>query len=165
MATEPKNRAVGREITPKETPVLTLHVRGPGIRSGRISIPDLVKICHEAQTAVNRLAESLEGRNTIHPGPIAEQIRHECTLELIAIRKGSTTLDFGLAIPQIALPFEEMRNFGSEVVRELADTIQSLGNGNKKLELDPGVLQSIYGRGASVESGRNNALEGNAPKT
>src|ERR1019366_4791429 len=114
------------------------------IRSGKIAVPDLIKICQDAQSAVNRQAEALEGRKTRHPGPTTNLIRHECTLELIAIRKGSTTLDFGFAKAQMTLPFDEVRMFGAEVVEELADTIKSLGNGNKKRDLDPGVLQSIY---------------------
>ncbi len=145
--------------------VLTLKVRGPGVRSGRISVPDLIKICQDVQSAVTRQAEALEGRKTRHPGPTRAQIRHECTLELIAIRRGSTNLDFGLAKPQMVLPFEEARNFGVEVVEELADTIRSLGNGNKKQDLDPGVLQSIYGLGSVVGTDRITELQWIAPKS
>ena len=165
MATALKNRTAARVRVQKESPVLSLKVRGPGITSGRISVADLVKICQEAQSAVNRQAEALEGRKTIHPGPVADQIRHECMLELIAIRKGSTTLDFGLANPQMEFPYAEMRNFGSDVVRELADTIRSLGNGNKKSDLDPGVLQSICGLGSVVGAGRITELEWISPKS
>ena len=164
LTTERKNRSETKITAPKEAPVLTLKVRGPGIRSGRIAVPDLIRICQDAQSAVNRQAEAMEGRKTIHPGPVSDQIRHECTLELIAIRKGSTTLDFGLAKPQMDFPFEEMKHFGSAVVRELAETIQSLGNGNKKRNLDPGVLQSIYALASLVETGRITDLEWIAPK-
>jgi|GEM_PF-1967102 len=166
MATQSKARKVAKKppTTKADSPVLKLTVRGPGIRSGRISVPDLIKICQDAQTAVTRQAEALEGRKTIHPGPTTNQIRHECTLELFAIRKGSTTLEFGLAKAQMALPFDEMRIFGAEVVEELADTIKSLGNGNKKQNLDPGVLQSIYGLGSIVGAGRISELTWIAPK-
>ncbi len=153
MPTKRKTRGSTRTVAPKDA-VLTLRVNGPGIRKGRISVPNLIKLCQDAQSAVNRQAEALEGRKTLHPGPVADQIRHEGTLELIGLREGSTQLDFGLAKPQMNLPFEEVRNFGSQVVYELADTIKSLGNGNKKSDLDPGVLQSIYGLGSLVESGQ-----------
>jgi len=159
-------------VTPKQTkkpslldaPVLTLKIRGPGVRSGRVSVPDLIKICQDAQSAVKRQAEAMEGRKTIHPGPVNEQIRNECTLELIAIRRGSTTLDFGLVKPQMILPFEDVRQFGADVVEELTDTIKSLGNGNKKRNLDAGVLQSLYGLGSIVD-GRITELEWIAPKS
>ncbi len=152
------------KTVPKELPVLTLTIDGPGVRKGRISVPDLIKICQDAQNAVTRQAEALEGRKTQHPGPTTALIRHECTLELIAIRESSTALDFGLAKPQIPLPFADFRAFGSEVVGELADTIRSLGNGNKKTGIDPGVLQSIYSLGSVVQPGRISKLNWTAPK-
>ena len=64
----------------------------------------------------------------------------------------------------MTLPFDEVRMFGAEVVEELADTIKSLGNGNKKRDLDPGVLQSIYGLGSVVEAGRITELDWIVPK-
>ena len=163
MATQRKDRRIATK-TSKDAPVLTLKIRGPGIRSGKIAVPDLIKICQDAQSAVNRQAEALEGRKTLHPGPTTNLIRHECTLELIAIRKGSTTLDFGFAKTQMTLPFDEVKMFGASVVEELAETIKSLGNGNRKRDLDPGVLQSIYGLGSVVETGRITELDWIAPK-
>ncbi len=145
-------------------PVLRLRVRGPGVRSGRISVPDLIRICQETQNAVTRQAEALEGRKTIHPGPTTQLIRHECTLELVAIRKGSTTLEFALAKPQLFLPLEEVGTFATTVVQELADTIKSLGNGNKKTNIDPGVLGSIYGLGSVVAPKRITGVEWISPK-
>jgi len=165
MAVQHKVKRTAKKPEPQgESPVLRLNVRGPGIRSGRIAVPDLIKICQDAQSAVTRQAEALEGRKTLHPGPTTELIRHECTLELFAIRKGSTTLEFGLAKAQMPLPFDDVKTFGAEVVEELADTIKSLGNGNKKQDLDPGVLQSIYGLGSIVGTGRISELTWIAPK-
>jgi hypothetical protein len=63
------------------------------------------------------------------------------------------------------LPFEEVKNFGTEVVYELAETIKSLGNGNQKSDLDPGVLQSIYGLGSVVDTGRITKFEWISPKS
>jgi hypothetical protein len=147
-----------------EPPVLQLKIRGPGIRRGRISVPDLIKLCEEAQNAVNKQAEALKGKKTIHPGPTAQNIQQECTLELIGIRGGSTTLQFGLARPQLLLNFgEENREFSSEVIGELASTIRSLGNGNKK-SVDPGVLMSVYSLSSVVQSKRISRLEWIAPR-
>ena len=84
-------------------PILQLKVRGPGVRTGRIAVPDLIRICQEAQNAVNRQAEAIEGRKTIHPGPITKSIQEECTLELVGIGRGSTTLKFALAHSQMKL--------------------------------------------------------------
>src|SRR6266705_874511 len=79
-------------------PVLQLKVAGPGIRKGRVPVPELVRICQEAQNAIN--------------------IQEECTLELIGIHGNSpTTLDFDLRKPQLALDFSE--EFGEKAIREI----------------------------------------------
>jgi hypothetical protein len=134
-------------MTKTRNPVLRLKVRGPGVRAGRISVPDLIRICADAQAAVKKQAEALEGRKTKHPGPVAVPIQQECTLELVAIKKGSTTLEFDFAKAQIPIPTHRTR--GMEAVAELGGAIHSLGNGNKK-DIDPGVLQTIYNLGNST---------------
>jgi hypothetical protein len=131
-------------------------VCGPSVRSGRIAVPDLIKICQELQNTVTRQAEALEGRKTIHPGPAAAIIQDECTLELLGIKKGSTRLEFGLVKPQ--LPLVPDSSFGVEVIKELTGTIKSLGNGNNTA-VDPGVLQGLYGLGAVVQTKRVSSIE------
>lgn len=152
----------GKQTGLIEAPVLQLKVRGPGVRSGKIPVPDLIRICADLQNAVRRQAEALEGRKTIHPGPTTLQIREECTLELIGIKKGTTTLNFGITKPQIPLPFGDASAFG-EVVAELASSIDSLGNGNRH-EIDPGVLQSLYSLGGVLETSRISEIEWIVPK-
>lgn len=73
-------------------------------------------------------------------------------------------LGFALAKPQMHLPFEEVGTFATTVVQELADTINSLGTGSKKTNVDPGVLGSIYGLGSVLTSGRITGVEWIAPK-
>ena len=135
----------------KSRPVLQLKLSGPGVPQGRIAVPDLIKICQEAQNVVNKQAEALQGKKTMHPGPTSATIQKECTLELIGIKKGSTTLVFDLAKPQI--PFEFKDEFGAAVVAEVASTIRSLGS-RKATAIDPGLLLSVYGLSGIVETGR-----------
>lgn len=139
-------------------PVLRLKLRGPEVRSGRIPVPDLIKICQEAQAAVKKQAEAMEGRKTIHPGPVAGAILEECTLELIGIRKGSTTLEFGFAKPHLRITEMEAEALGNQAIGEVAASIKSLGNGNKK-SIDPGVLQSVYNLGGLVEGKRITSID------
>ena len=130
-------------------PVLKVKLRGPGVKSGRISVPDLIKICEEAQNAVKRQAEALEGRRTGHPGPVSATILAECTLDLIGVEKGSTVLLFGFAKPQMSIP--QYDSLGKRAVSELAYSIRSLEDDNHR-EIDPGVLRSVYNLGALAES-------------
>ncbi|HUQ93498.1 MAG TPA: hypothetical protein VM120_17590 [Bryobacteraceae bacterium] len=138
----PKQRATAK-------PILQLKVRGPGIRPGRIPVPELIRICKEAQNAINKQAEAMEGLKTKHPGPISGSIQNECTLELVAIKRGSTTLQFAAAKPQLPL-FPDANNRANEAVSELASTLKSLGNGNKRKDIAPGVLHSLYNLGSVI---------------
>ena len=157
MATKRSEKNIGAvrkapKIAPKHlsvVPALTLTVEGPGVTKGRISIPDLIKVCEEAQNAVTRQAEALEGRKNIHPGPSTAGIREECTLDLISIDEGSTVLGFDLAQPQMILPSQ--KNRGLEALREIVNTIHSLGNGDTKKDHNPGVLRSIYGLSGIID--------------
>jgi hypothetical protein len=146
-------------------PILTLRVKGPSVRSGRIPIPDLIRICQEAQNSVNRQAEAREGLKTIHPGPVKSSIRKECTLELIHIGKGSTTLSFIPAEPQERLQFLDQKTFVSDVIRDVAQALKTLGNGRgSQVELDAGVLQSLYAFGGITDGKRITEIEWISPK-
>jgi len=129
-------------------PVLQLKLRGPGVRRGRITVPDLIRICGEAQNVINKQAEVMKGKKTIHPGPTSGAIQDECTLELVGIGDGSTILKFDLAKPQLQFHFRE--HFGAKVLAEVAMTIQSL-NRHKMEPMDPGLLLSLYGLSSLVE--------------
>jgi hypothetical protein len=130
------------------SPILKLKLRGPGVRKGRITVPDLIKVCESAQNLVNKQAEVMKGKKTIHPGPTADSIQDECTLELIGIKDGSTVLEFDLAKPQLNFVFKD--HFGAKVMAEVATTIRSV-NKKKAEPIDPGLLLSVYGFSSLVE--------------
>ena len=111
-------------------------------------MPDLILLCEQAQSAVIRQAEAIEGRKTRHAGPTSSKIRSECTLELVGLKRGSTTLEFGLASPQLRIA--ETKSIAIEAISELTKTIKILGNGKSKKEsvhVDEGVLHGIMGLG------------------
>ena len=128
-----------------------LQVKVRGTPKGRIPVPELIKICEELQEAVMRQAEASEGKASMHRGPSAAMIKEVCTLELIAIKPGSTSLIFGIAEKQQPLPFENIQIKGYKVAREVAVAIKSLSNG-AKIDVDEGVMQSLYRLGGVVGS-------------
>jgi len=70
-------------------------------------------------------------------------------LELVGIKKGTTTLQFDVAKPQTRL-FEDAPTLAAEVVAELAHTIKTFSNrssGDLYSEIAPGVLNSLYNLG------------------
>ena len=134
----------------KPRSVLKLKITGPDVRSGRIPIPDLIVICQQAQSAIDRQAEALEGKRTLRPGPTIDKVRHECTLDLVSLEKGSAVLGFDQAQPQQDLP--AMRGLGMDAVSKVAGAIASLGrDGNA--EIDPGVLDSLNKMGELLHNG------------
>jgi hypothetical protein len=159
MATQRKEKS-----PPTDRPVLEIRAKGPGVRPGRVPVPDLIKICEDAQRAVNRQAEAMEGRQTGHRGPVPASLRRECTLELIGIKAGSTRLQFTLAKPERPL-FPEQATLAGDVVSELAITIKHLGNGDSPREIDEGVLQTLYDLGSITETTRISEIEWIAPRT
>jgi hypothetical protein len=157
-----KTRKKATRETSKEA-ILKLRVRGPGIRSGHIPVPELIRICQDAQKAITRQAESMAGRKAnVHPGPSKMAIQQECTLELVGIKKGSTTLQFGFTKPQLTLP--GVLTFGEDAILAVAQTIKSLGNGNKRENIDAGVLEGLYDLGGIVTSKKISELEWIVPR-
>ncbi len=100
--------------------------------------------------------------STMHPGPSKLPIQQECTLELVGIKRGSTTLQFGLAKPQLVFP--NLVTLGTDVVFEVGKTIKSLSNGDKKENIDVGVLEGLYDLGAIIKSKKVSELEWIVPK-
>lgn len=133
--------------TKRIKPLLKLRIQGPGVRSGSIPVPDLVRICQAAQDAVNRQAEAMRGGRSLRSGPATAVVQEECTLELTGIQKGSTILPFSLVKPQVPLP--NMMSFGHEVVREVASAVKSLGarQTQKNMSFEAGLLISLRDMG------------------
>src|SRR5258707_532312 len=72
----------------KEKPLLKIKITAPGLRKGHIPIPLLVKICAEAQAAINRQAEALAGERSLRRGPVLAEIARDCTLDLVRLGEG-----------------------------------------------------------------------------
>ena len=145
----------------RRTPLLKLKIAGPGVQSGAISVPDLVRICQHAQAAVNRQAEAISGERTLRPGPVTAAVRQECTLELIGVSKGSVELRFDLAKPQMPLP--EMKDFGTDVVIAVGAVIKALG-ADAEEHFDPGVLDSLKNLGDVFDDGSITKIEWVVPR-
>lgn len=124
MAKQQRRR---RTASPK--PALVLKVSGPDIRSGRIPVPELLVLCQHAQSAVNRQAEALEGRQTLRPGPKLGKVLHECTLELVSLGKGSAVLGFEQAKSQPTLP--QMKTLGIDAIAMVGEAIFSREDGQR----------------------------------
>lgn len=149
-------------VVKRSIPLLKLKIEGPGVRAGRISIPDLVQICDKAQSAVNRQAEALAGQRSLRRGPVTSDVREECTLEFVGISKGSAVLSFDLARPQLSIPLQ--RTVGGEVVLEVQRILEDL-KADRDRDYDPGVLDSLNGLGEVFDRGSIEAIEWIVPRS
>jgi hypothetical protein len=135
---------------PKEKPLLTIKLTGPDLRPGHIPIPLLVKICGEAQRAINRQAEVLTGKRSLRPGPPTLQVAQECTMDLVGVKKGSTTLHFVPAGPEQAVLYP----ISIEAISAVGEALKFV---NRKRNTTPppdiGVLDSLNNLGDVFDSG------------
>ncbi len=128
---------------PKEKPLLKIRVVGRGLRPGHIPVPLLLKICGEAQRAINRQAEAFAGKRSLRPGPPTAEVAQECTLDLVGLKRGSTTLDFVQASDQ-----QSMLPIGIEAVSGVAGALKFVSSKRGKAPLlDHGVLVALDGLG------------------
>jgi hypothetical protein len=148
----------------KTQPVLRVRVKGPGIGHGSIPIPELLRICSDVQSAVNRQAEAREGEQSLRSGPVLSKVKDECTLELTGIGKGSTMLQFGFVKPQIPLPYPEILSPGNAVIGEVAEALRFLGNGSE-VAIDPGVLGSFDSLGSLLDQGKVSEIDFIVPRS
>ena len=133
-------------------PLFKLRIEGPGVRSGAISVPDLIRICQAAQDAVNRQAEAMQGGQSLRPGPKSAVVYQECTLELTGIQKGSTILPFALAKSQQTLP--EIATFGHDAVLEVATAVKQIGSTSRRRKnphFEAGLLDSLRKMGEVLD--------------
>ncbi len=120
-------------------------------------IPILLKVCGEAQNAVNRQAEAAEGKRSLRPGPKIAVVKAECTLELFHLGKGSTTLDFasmaGEPSAQIPLGFP-LPIRSEEAVSGVVSAIKELSKKRGQVApQDLGVLDTLNKLGEVFDRG------------
>jgi hypothetical protein len=123
---------------PKEKPLLKIKVTGPDLKPGHIPVHLLLKICGEVQRAVNRQAKALAGK-PLGPGRHTKEVVQECNLDLVGLKKGSTTLDF--------VPAEEQQSMlliGMDAVSGVGGALKFVTSKRSKApQPDIGVLETL----------------------
>lgn len=138
--------------------ILRIKVSGPHIKPGRIPVPDLLVICDQAQTAVNRQAEVLRGKRGLRPGPTATVVKTECTLELFSVRHGSPAAAMSFSGPEpVARPQGDLdldiEKLGEAAVREVASSLRAARRKRAPLAMDIGVKRAFQEMGKLLDNG------------
>jgi hypothetical protein len=123
---------------PKEKPLLKIKITGPDLKPGHIPVQLLLKICGEVQRAVNRQAKALAGK-PLGPGRHTKEVVQECNLDLVGLKKGSTTLDF--------VPAEEQQSMlliGMDAVSGVGGALKFVTSKRSRApQPDIGVLEAL----------------------
>ena len=146
---------------PSKDAVLTLKVTGPGVKKGRITVPDLIKICQDTQSAVNRQAEALAGEKRCTP--VRSRVSLETSVRWSLLKSATEVPNWTSALRSHRCCCQ-MRRASDRRSFTNWQTLLSPSATSTKTDLDPGVLQSIYGLGGITESGRINTLKWMTPK-
>ena len=141
---------------PKEKPLFKIKIEAPTLKKGHIPVSLLLRICQDAQDAVEKQADAIKGGI----GKLNEREgakKQAITLELIGLRKGSTFLDFAEApTKQMDLGYmNELPPLGVEAVADIAELLRS-ANKNRAAwgdRLVPGVLDALNDMGELLKEG------------
>jgi hypothetical protein len=138
---------------------LTLKIEGPGIRPGRVPLPELVEICKHIQAAVMKQADVIQGHRSTRPGRKTAKVLDHCTLELSALGTGSARLSFDAYRPPEQPAF--IPQLGENAIAGVAIAIEALERGEPH-EIDRGVLESLDGLGETL-NGRIRSVKCTVP--
>lgn len=78
---------------------LTLHLSGPRVASGRLSVDDLSRLAQGLQLALKRTGLRETGRPGKAPGRLPKEIEAACSLDLVRFTGGSVNLTLELREP------------------------------------------------------------------
>lgn len=118
------SRAVDRSIVVK--------LEGEAIKDGRVSVRLLTKTLGNLQATVFQLANARLERDPATRGRPPQRIERECELFLVDIQRSSITATLELP-PKEASLFEDLPDFGSQLLTDVRDVAESLVTGNQQL--------------------------------
>ncbi|MHB0886088.1 MAG: hypothetical protein ACYC6V_10330 [Bacillota bacterium] len=123
---------------------IVVKLVGEAIKDGRVSVRLLTKTLGNLQATVFQLANARLERDPSTRGRPPQRIERECELFLADIQSGSITATLELP-PREASLFEDLPDFGSQLLSDVKDVAESLATGDRKL-LNETVPQPSYRR-------------------
>lgn len=111
---------------------IVVKLEGEAIKDGRVSVRLLTKTLGSLQATVFQLANARLERNPSTRGRPPQRIERECELFLAYIKSGSIMATLELP-PQEASLFEDLPDFGSQLLSDVKNVAESLADGNPEL--------------------------------
>ncbi len=138
----------GRAMRP---PILTLRVKGPTTKGGRMPLSALLQLGTHIQAAVERVGRVLVGQmDSRRPGRKPQEILQECGLEVVALNRGS--FEMALDLPRTKF---ELMDLGVSAVEHLLEGVEVIAGDGGELPAgyDLGVLHSLRDIGSLLGDG------------
>ena len=122
---------------------LTVHLDGPRVARGHIGVDDFSRLVHSLQLALKRTASRRAGRIGRGPGRLPRDIEAACSLEIIALEKGSLSVTLALPEPPDQATF--LPDAGEEALSVLMDSISTLTDADTAWpeDLDVTILEPL----------------------
>ncbi len=127
--------------TPKRE--ITVHLEGPRVTKGRLSVDDFGRLTKGIQLAVKRIGLGRAGRPGGGPGRLPKEIEAACSLEIVALHPGSLSLTLGLPEPPTQTSF--FADPGEEALALLVDGISQIERSPQPWpeSIDFGVIEPL----------------------
>ena len=132
-------------------PILIVRVKGSATKGGRVRLSVLLHLGKHIQAAVERVGRVLVGQmDSRRPGRKRQEILQECSLEVVALNRGS----FEIALDLPRTRFESM-DLGISAVEHFLEGVELIAHDGKGLPTgyDVGVLHSLRDIGGLLDNG------------
>jgi hypothetical protein len=140
-------------FTPLTNRTLGVRLIGPAVDQHRISVDDFERLIHNVQLAVKRLGQRIAGQEGKRQGRIAKDVESSCSLDIIAIKEGSVSVQFGLPAPQQQPPL--FGDTGALAIERLLDGMKTLSHRSDgwPTDFDPSVVDPMLEVGRILKHG------------
>ncbi len=132
---------------------ITVHLEGPRVAKGRLSVDDFGRLIKGIQLSVKRIGLNRAGRRGGGPGRLPKEIEAACSLEVVSLDRGS--LSVTLALPE---PSEQVSLFedpGEEALALLVDGLAHIEQATESWPepIDPSVIEPLLDVGRLLDRG------------
>ncbi len=122
---------------------ITVHLEGPRVAKGRLSVDDFGRLIKGIQLSIKRIGLNRAGRHGRGPGRLPREIEAACSLEVVSLDRGS--LSVTLALPE---PSDQASLFDDPGEEALALLVDGLGQIEQLTEswpepIDQSVIESL----------------------
>lgn len=132
---------------------LDIHLVGAAVKSHSVSVDDFVRLVQNVQLAVKRLGQRIAGQQGKKSGRMIKDVEAACSLQVLAISKGSVSVSLGLPPPPA-----QGNLFGDTGDRALGRFIDGMlllekSTSEWPAEFEPAVLDPILEVGRVLKHG------------